>query len=233
MLRSAILASLTCLTIAASPALAARHDDHRATSRFLAAAATYLTAAVAAEVQTNAALDTLTAHVNSACPRTLASNPAQTPTQQDVENTFALAAGAEAGLAAVRAAATPLTAYVHRLARLRWNDPVLNRLAATAVRSRERALALSPPDLCAEVAAAAANGFAAVPPRIAAFVTALAAIGSPPNVRHLLARMKPYLTAGEKPKAARLRRLEAGLDAALKRAIPAASQRLQTALLGG
>ncbi len=232
MLRSAILASLTWLAVAASPAVAARHDDHLSTSRYLAAAATYLKAATANEAQANAALDALTAHVNSSCPRTLASNPAQTTAQRDVQNTFALAAGAEAGLAAVRALATPITAYVHRLARLRWNDPALNRLAAGTVRSRERALALSPPDLCAEVAAAAANGFAAVPPRTAAFITAVAAIASPPNVRDLLARVKPYLTAPEKPKAARLRRLEVRLNSGLQRAIPAASQRLQTALLG-
>lgn len=233
MLRTAILASLTALAVAASPAVAAvRRADHLATSRFLPAATAYVKAEVAGAAQYAAALDTVTAHVNSTCPRTLAANPASTTAQQDVEYAFALAAGLETGLAALQTLAAPSTAYVHRLAGLRWSSPALNRAAAYFVRSREGALALTSPDLCAEVAAAAATGFATVPARTAAFIAAAQRLAGPPSVGNLLTLMKPYLTPAEKTKATRLRRLENRLLLARQQAQGAAVPRLQTALIG-
>ena len=57
----------------------------------------------------------------------------------------------------------PLAAFAHRLASLRFTSPTLSRVIASEVRQAELSLAARPSDLCADIAAAAAGGFASIP----------------------------------------------------------------------
>jgi hypothetical protein len=185
------------------------------------------------EGASQAAVDAFVGHIAATCPSTLASDPNGTTAQQDVANAFLIEAGLELGLTELRARQTAALAYAGRLDALHWKDKLVNRAVASTVRQGRRSLALSPPDMCVEVAAAAAGGFATVPPATAAFLGAAeSTLTGSHSVSGLLLLMKPYITPGEAPTVSRLRRLESHIRRLEATFGQGAANRMVTALLG-
>jgi hypothetical protein len=232
--RHVLVAVLAGALVALLPASAlARPNDRLATKRFLAATTVWLRAVDANETASEAAVNAFIGHLGATCPSTLASDPNGTTAQQNVSDTFLVEAGLELGLTQLHARQTPALAFAGRLDALRWNDKRVGRAVASTVRQGRLSLALSPPDLCSEVAAAAAGGFAKVPPATAAFLAAArSALTSSYSVSDLLARMRPYITPAEKGTVSRLRRLEAHLNRVGQKFGQGAADRMVTALLG-
>jgi hypothetical protein len=129
----------------------------------------------------------------------------------------------------------PIRAVFPAFARLHWTRPALDRSVAASLRSGLATLALVPPDLCGDIAAAAASGFTTIPAETSAFVRAAdgSMLAPGPSAADLVGRMQRYIAAGDAAAVRRLHRLERRLDALFSKPVAAAYARLDRALTGG
>jgi hypothetical protein len=100
------------------------------------------------------------------------------------------------------------------LGSLRWTIPMLDRAVRGYVRAGSAFLALRPPDLCADTAAASVSHFTLTPSPIARFVRLgrASAEASQPNLSSLLNRMKAFVMPNETSGVTDLHRLDQRLD---------------------
>ena len=168
--------------------------DTASTTKFVAASSQAVSAALAKQSQEKAAASALISHVQSTCPGAVPANLANGTEAQ--RHTWA--GVLERGRGRVRPGAdrpTPVGEQraVRAIAPLRWTSATVNKEVAAFVRQGRATLALHPPDICDQAKAAAASGFAVVPPATVTFIKrySVAAPASAPTVVDLANKMKP------------------------------------------
>lgn len=167
----------------------------------------------------NAVVERVSAHCRGELPDYLRTG---TAAQQRVWTAFANdETSGELILALLRPVHKDYAAAARRLERLHWTRPAINRAVTADARRTLAALALKPPDQCADVRAAAATQFTTVPADAKRFITRAtrlfrASDAAPAFAGHLKMFTR-YITAAEKPKVRTLNSLEAKLNHILDR----------------
>jgi hypothetical protein len=170
-----------CLSIAcAIPATAAGANDTQATSAYVQANYAVLRVARShLKVSENAPLEVL-ATVRQQCPKAGASSP-QNPESTQMSNEVIGAMVLDAGLPDRAAVAR----FVRTVAGLRWSSGGLTRAIRSYTGKLKTLDSMSPPNLCADVRAWAADGYRSLPPTTASFspkfMSAWVALGSMPS----------------------------------------------------
>jgi hypothetical protein len=125
----------------------------------------------------------------------------------------------------------------HAIEHLRWSDRRLTRLVRAEV-AEERAIAtLALPDVCADIAAWKASGYAALPQSAARFLTrvyaieSLSVVGQSEEFREaaIMRLLRPYERPAERQTARRIERLEAQIGRRLTAAGAIARKKLAAA----
>jgi hypothetical protein len=229
------IVGLACSTAAClpDPALASRRD-HTATREYLRASYGFLRAAYARVSASVASIDASASEIAAACPGALTYAP------RDAAFTEI---GEEARGILQYSGAQPLRPLMLRLAEdlrsLSWRDRALTKLVRARA-AEERSIAmLTPPELCAEIAAWKASDYAALPQGTSTFVARLGAIESSSNVGFfeepretvILRRITPYEGRASRALAKRIEALEARFGKRLSTAV-ASGQKKVTAALG-
>jgi hypothetical protein len=218
--------------LALPSAALATSPDISSTSKFVAASARVERVTLASLRQEQAAVNALISHVKSTCPGAVpASLRTGTAAQQRAWEALTGEAQAELTLALI----DPVRPAEHRaiaaIAPLRWTSATLNRQIATFAQEGRAALALHPPDVCDQARAAAASGFAVVPPATTTFIRRYRAAlpGSAPTAVDLADKMKP-LDPQARAAIAKLASLEGRVSRALGHFTFAALDRMTSAL---
>ena len=173
--------------------------DTASTTKFVAASSQAVSAALAKQSQEKAAANALISHVQSTCPGAVPANLANgTEAQRHTWQAFSGEAVAEFALALTGPIRPAEQRAVRGIAPLRWTSATVNKEVAAFVRQGRATLALHPPDICDQAKAAAASGFAVVPPATATFIKrySVAAPASAPTVVDLADKMKPLGPSG-------------------------------------
>jgi hypothetical protein len=130
-------------------------------------------------------------------------------------------------IAGLRTVARPVAAFVHAVAHLRWSNPTLTQTVSSYAGKLASLASLEPPQVCADVRAWTAGGFATLPASTTsfdlAFESADVALGEVPA--ELLA---PYERPAERSTLHSTARLEAQLAEAENRAVQQWEQTLRT-----
>jgi hypothetical protein len=209
--------------------------DRRSTARFIAASVATLKAAVAGTGRSRSVVDALATRVVAQCPGSLPApgGPESTAVAR-VRAALNKEVGVELGLAELTPIRPAFVSFARRVGRLRWTVPAINRAVTASLRSGRLALSLVPPDLCGDIAAAAASGFTTLPAETYAFLRgADASLLRPgPAFTGLLALMKPFTGPAQAQAVRHLDRLQRRLDALLGGPSRAAYDRLERALTG-
>lgn len=232
--RRAVVIGVVIGLVVAGPA-SARASDQAQAKRFITAATTLTTAAIASHQRTQRAVDRLVAHVTATCPGALAMAPANgTPAQEQTKSAIDEEGLDALALATVSPYRQALEEFARQEKHLRWNSPTVKRAFARFGQGTDLELRLTPPDLCRDIAAAAASAFNSAPPEAIAFVAAVGAADGPskPTVTGLANRVKPYVAAADRPAYTRLRKLLARETRLLTQAFTGAYTRLSDALAG-
>ena len=230
--RWAIAGILGVLTLALPSAALATSPDISSTSEFVAASSRVERVTLASLSQEQAAVNALISHVKSTCPGAV---PARlktgTAAQQRAWDALSGEALAELTLALIDPVRPAEERAIAAVAPLRWTGSTLNRQIAAFVQGGRAALALHPPDVCAQVRAAAASGFAVVPPATTTFLRHYRAAlpSSAPTAIDLADKMKP-LDPQARAAIAKLASLEGRVSRALGHFTFAALGRLSAAL---
>jgi hypothetical protein len=230
-----LIAGLVCAASACLPAhaLASVHaDDAAATRAYLRAADMYERSTYAEVGVSAAAIEGYAGEIGGECPSVLTYAPR--------DGAFG-ELGGEAGTTAFYAGTAPerpmLLRLAHTIEHLRWSDRRLTRLVR-AEAAEERAIAtLALPDVCADIAAWKANGYAALPQSAARFLVRVGAIESlsivGPSEESREAAIMRLLRAYERPAerriARRIERLEAQIGRRLRAARAIAEKQLAAA----
>ena len=188
--------------------------DTASTTKFVAASSQAVSAALAKQSQEKAAANALISHVQSTCPGAVPANLANgTEAQRHTWQVFSGEAVAEFALALTGPIRSAEERAVRGIAPLRWTSATVNKEVAAFVRQGRATLALHPPDICDQAKAAAASGFAVVPPATETFIKrySVAAPASAPTVVDLADKMKPPADpqADSRDRAARWTRIAA------------------------
>jgi hypothetical protein len=203
-------------------ALASVHVGNAAATRaYLSAADTYERGAYAAVGMSVAAIEARAGEIGAECSSVLTYAPRDAAFEE---------LGEEAEATAFFAGTAPVRPMLLRLAdtieRLRWSDRKLTRLVRAEV-AEERAIAtLALPDVCADIAAWKANGYAALSQSAARFLARLQALeslqGSGPSEESreaaIMRLLRPYEGRAERRVARRIERLEGQVGRRLKAA---------------
>lgn len=218
----------------AAPA-SASSIDQRSTHRFIAASVAALSGAIAAHGRQQPAIDAVIGHLTTGCPGALPDASPGTTAQQGTRAALYEEAVVELSLAFVAPIRAVFPAFARRVAGLHWTRSALDRSVAASVRSGLGTLALVPPDVCGDIAAAAASGFTTIPAETAAFLRAAgrSVLATGPLATDLVGRMQRFIGPGDAAAVGRLHRLQRRLDELFSKPIAAAYARLDRALTGG
>jgi hypothetical protein len=178
----------------ALPTTALASLDSSSTSKFVADSSGVERVTLASLSQEQAAVNALISHVQSTCPGAVpASLKTGTAAQQRAWEGLSGEALAELTLALIDPVRPADERAIAAIAPLRWTSTTLNGEVSAFVRQGRAALALHPPDLCAQAKAAASSGFAVVPPATTTFLRRYRAAlpDSAPTVVDLADKMKP------------------------------------------
>ncbi len=194
--------------------------DTASTTKFVAASSQAVSAALAKQSQEKAAASALISHVQSTCPGAVPANLANgTEAQRHTWQAFSSEGVAEFALALTGPLRSAEQRAVRAIAPLRWTSATVNKEVAAFVRQGRATLALHPPDICDQAKAAAASGFAVVPPATVTFIKrySVAAPASAPTVVDLANKMKPLADSQAATAIAQLAGLESRLSRDLSR----------------
>jgi hypothetical protein len=208
---------------AAVPMADADTIDIASTMRYVSDTSALFNAIVAANKREKAAVNAVVERVSAHCRGELP-NYVRTGTAAQQGVWTALANDETSGeliVALLRPIHKEYAAAARRLERLRWTRPAINRAVTAEARRTLAALALKPPDQCADVRAAAATQFTMVPADAKRFIARATrlfrASDAAPAFAGSLKMFTRYITAGEKPKVRALNSLEAKLNRILDR----------------
>ncbi len=206
-----VMGALAILAALPSAALAASNDA-ASTQAYVQANYALLRAAKAHLKTSEAAPDEILARVRRECPRGAAQSP-QDPESTRMSNNVIGAMVLRAGQPDRQAIQT----FVRAVGHLRWSNGRLTSTVRTYASKLTTLLALSEPNLCADVRAWAAGGFGTVPANTASFVAkfmpAWVALGMLPS------QLKSSESATNRSVAARCERIETILVEAEARAV--------------
>jgi hypothetical protein len=224
------VAVVAAVLVLAAPASAASVDQ-RSTHRFVAASVTALSGAIAAHGRIAPAVDVVIARVVSGCPGALAATGEPTAAQDRTRDALFNEAYDAVSLAFLAPVRSEFPTFARGVGRLHWTLHSLDRAVATSVRGGLGLLALVPPDVCADIAAAAASGFAAIPAGTTAFDDAVASLLRPgPTPVDLAGRMRRYVGPRDRAAIRHLDRLSRRLDVLVSRQGSAPFDRIRKAL---
>jgi hypothetical protein len=171
-----LIAGLACAASACLPAhaLASVHtDDVAATRAYLSAADAYERSAYAQVEASAAAIEAQAGEIGGECPSVLTYAPRDAAFAE---------LGGEADTTAFYAGTAPerpmLLRLAHTIERLRWSDRKLTRLVRAEAAEERAIVTLALPDVCADIAAWQASGYAALPQSAARFLARVQAIDS-------------------------------------------------------
>jgi hypothetical protein len=230
-----LIAGLACVgsLYVSAPALAAGRADAAATRAYLGAAEAYEHSTYAEVGVSVAGIEAHASEIGGECPSVLTYAPRDAAFGELGEEAYTTAFFA--GTAPER---PMLLRLAHTIEHLRWSDRKLTRLVR-AEAAEERAIAtLALPDVCADIAAWKANGYAALPQGAARFLARVQAIeslsvtGPSEELREtaIMRLLRPYETRAERRTARRIERLEAQIDRRLNAAGTIAEKKLAAAL---
>lgn len=211
-----LVVGLACAAPACLPAHAlasVRTDDAVATRAYLGATATYERGAYAEVGAGVAAIEARADAIGGECPAVLTYAPRDAAFGE---------LGEEAETTAFLASVAPVRSMALRLAQtivhLRWSNRRLTRLVRTEAVEERAFTTLALPDVCADIAAWKANGYAALPQSAASFAMRMQAIESlaerseEPREATIMHLLRPYETAAQSRIAKHIEHLEAQVD---------------------
>ena len=207
--------------------------DSSSTGKFVAASSGAVRAELASQGKEEAAVNALINHVQSVCPGAVpASLKTGTAAGQRAWQALSGEALAEVTLRVIDPIRPAEQRAIRAIAPLRWTSSTLNRQVAAFAQQGRAALALHPPDVCAQARAAAAAGFASVPPATTTFLAHYRAAlpASAPSVIDLANRMKPLADPQARAAIGQLVSLEGRVSKAFGRFTFAAFGRMTGAL---
>jgi hypothetical protein len=230
-----LVAGFVCVASACLPthALASVHaDDAAATRAYLGAAVVYERGAYAEVGASVAAIEGRASEIGGECPSVLTYAPRDAAFGE---------LGGEAYTTAFYAATAPalpmMLRLAHTIGHLSWSDRRLTRLVRVKA-TEERAVAmLALPDVCADIAAWKASGYAALPQSAARFLARLEAVESLTIVEPseesreavIMRLLRRYETPAERLTARSIGRLEAQIGRRLAAAGANARKKLAAA----
>ena len=207
--------------------------DSSSTGKFVAASSGAVRAELASQGKEEAAVNALINHVQSVCPGAVpASLKTGTAAGQRAWQALSGEDLAEVTLRLIDPIRPAEQRAIRAIAPLRWTSSTLNRQVAAFAQQGRAALALHPPDVCAQARAAAAAGFASVPPATTTFLAHYRAAlpASAPSVIDLANRMKPLADPQARAAIGQLVSLEGRVSRALGHFTFSALGRLSAAL---
>jgi hypothetical protein len=231
-----LIAGLVCATSACLPAsaLASIHtDDVAATRAYLRAADMYERSTYAEVGVSVAAIEAHAGEIGIECPSVLTYAPRDAAFGE---------LGEEANRTAFFAGTAPersaLLRLAHTIEHLRWSDRKLTRLVHAEAAGEGAFATLALPDVCADIAAWKANGYAALPQSAARFLARVQAIeslsvtGPSEELREtaIMRLLRPYEKPAERRTARRIERLEAQINRRLRAAGTIAETKLAAVL---
>jgi hypothetical protein len=231
--RRAIAGIVGALVLALPTTALANSLDSSSTSKFVAATSGAVHAELAGQGKLEAAVNALISHVQSGCPGAVpASLKTGTAAQRRTAEALSFEAGAELTLALIDPVRSAEQRAIRVIAPLRWTSATLNGEVSAFVRQGRAALALHPPDICAQAKAAAVSGFAVVPPATTTFLRHYGAAlpSSAPTAIDLADKMKPLADAQGPVAIGQLASLEGRVSHALGHFTFSALDRLSRAL---
>jgi hypothetical protein len=229
----AALACAACAVLSGTAFAAVSSGNATATRAYLRAGEAYEGGSYAEFGATVAAIDARAGEIGGECPSALTYAPRDTAFGE---------LGEELGSAVFYASLVSMRGTLLRqsqaIAYLRWSDRRLTRLVHAEAAEERAILALTLPDVCADIAAWKASAYAALPPSATGFLARVRTIESASFVgpleesregviRHLL---RPYEGPAERRTAKRIAQLEEQLARRLGAAATAARAKLATAL---
>jgi hypothetical protein len=228
-----VLVAMASVCLPANALASVRADDAAATRAYLRAADVYERGAYAEVGVSAAAIEARTSEIGGECPSVLTYAPRDTAFGELGEEAYRTAF--IAGTASERPMNLRLAQAIEHL---RWSDRRLTRLVR-AEAAEERAYAtLALPDVCADIVAWKASGYAALPQSATSFLARLYAIeslsfvGQSEEFREaaIMRLLKPYETPAERRTARGIGRLEAQIGRRLTAAGAIARKKLAAAL---
>jgi hypothetical protein len=232
---ASLIAGLACAASACLPAhaLASVHTgDAAATHVYLGAADAYERSTYAELGVIVAAIEARASEIGGGCPSVLTYAPR--------DGAFG-ELGEEAATTAFFGGLAPERPMSLRLARaiehLRWSDRRLTRLVRVEVAEERAGATLALPNVCADIAAWRASGYAALPQSAASFLARVHAIeflsvaGQSEELREavIMRLLRPHETSADRRTASRIERLEAQIGRRLNAARTIAEKTLAAA----
>lgn len=226
--------------VAASGAGAATRPsaaDGAAAKRFVSVETRFLHRATSQRAAERAAGAAFLSRVSKGCAGAIPASVAKTATPAQGTVVASLAVEADFDLAA--AVQHPLSPAVHAelsaLRRLHFTRSAIDRDLASGIKAERAALAVKPTDLCADVKAAAAGDFDAVPAATRRFLNTVRKLASTDPILSgaLLRMIRPDLPRRDRAAAVRLGRLDRSVGRAASRLVAAQHKRLFAVLMPG
>jgi hypothetical protein len=219
---------------ASAPALAAgRMEDANATQAYLRASEAYAQGASAEVGASVAAIAARANEIAGACPSALTFAPRDAAFEE---------IGYEVYRTLFYASVAPMRAtrleFAHAIGRLSWSERGLTRLVRAQAAEEVATVAVTLPDVCADIEAWQASAYAALPQSATSFLARAEAIESPLYVGPseelrevaIMRLLRPYEGAHERRTVKQVKRLEQRWGRKLWVAIEAARARLAAAL---
>jgi len=217
------------LAVAATPALASQLDQS-STATYIGDATTLLHQVIGSEAAIRGAGRRFLAKVHATCPNALPlTRPSSTAT------VLAFEAGFELALTEIAPIERREVAFNTEVSRLQWND---GRIRSAVTEEAKAVNGLSSlgrlPDLCSEIKAAAAGGFAHIPSRTRRFVSRIERLSDSVHGERtdaqFLSLLKPYLTRSDAAAFGTLSRLSQTEERDLDRIEQGQAKQLNTVL---
>lgn len=201
MVRRAWVGAAAALAVCMTPAAAAGSArDVAATHAYIVANYTLARAGMTKIRPAEAAAQAAIHRLSKACPHAGEGSP-----QNDESQNMSLEAAGALWSAAYRTALGPIRVFAQAVKPLRWSDPRLTRLAHSYATSLYKLATLPAPDLCGDVAAWRASGYATIPPSTLRFDKLVEATEGHTIPQSLLAR---YERPGDRALFAKTARME-------------------------
>lgn len=198
LLLSAVLILPIASAQAARRAKPPKRSDIAAARALVAAQTGFFAAGLATRREATSDVNAFIGHVKAQCPNALPATLLDGGgPKRNVYTQLFTEASYDAGLAALTAEGDAIASEARALDRIHFSKRAVTRDVRNLARSQRASIALAPSDVCADIAAAAAGGFAMVPPGTTQFVSrVLNALAQPaPSFNTLLADIRPYVVS--------------------------------------
>jgi hypothetical protein len=216
----ALVAGSTLALTLAPPAALANAGDEAATQALARATNTLVRAASPDVSKGLAAAERYGSRIASQCPRVAAGSPENHQSEQlDDELIGAMT------IAGYSTAAAPIATFAHAVRSLHWSDAKLTRTVKTFAAKLQKLSTLALPNVCGDIQAWAASGFATLPASTVKFVPHyLAVTPEAEEVPLMIHLLMPYASPSDFPILRRVERLEARLGEAEAAAVESYSR---------